>query len=304
MATEPTFVTWLPDATGAPRAFAWTSAPLTDGKGAAQGSVRVGRDVTAELERVEGDRKLVLALADATALRSLQEERARFFNVMAHEVNNPLTVLIMQVDLLKEHYLGDLTPQQSKSVEVLDRTLARMRGLMADLLETSRIQSGDLKLRRVEVDIGSLIAESAAAYAPLASKAGVALNVRATREVLVNADPRRVTQVLVNFLSNALKFTPAGGEVEIGVAREGPHVVLRVRDTGRGLAPEQRAALFEPFSQAHADSASKGTGLGLFISRGIAEAHGGSVGCESDGEGKGATFWLKLPLLADGGAAA
>lgn len=292
----------LPGPDGRDRLIEWTSKQITDAAGNVTGAVGVGRDVTAANEAVAREKSLAAQRAETEKLQALQRERARFFNLMAHEVNNPLTVLIMQVDLLKQRLLGALSDEQERAVEILDRTLDRLRGLTADLLDTSRIQSGDLKLRPMRQDLGALVAESAAAYAPLAAKAGVALDVAAAPGVFAVVDPRRVTQVLVNYLTNALKFTPAGGRVAFELAREGPTAVLLVRDSGRGVPAKLQAQLFDAFSQAHADSPVKGSGLGLYICRGIAEAHGGTVGCESEGEGKGATFWMRLPIAPPEGA--
>ncbi|MFA5862174.1 MAG: ATP-binding protein [Candidatus Thermoplasmatota archaeon] len=285
----------IPARDGTLHTYAWTCAPTTDPDGRGISVIGVARDVTQEQLAVERERTLSITWAENDRLKALTDERARILSAVAHEINNPLCVLIMQVAILKEHMIGDLNKDQDKAIMVLDRTIERIRGIMADMLDMARIHSGNLRAHKERVDLRQLANETAEAYAPLVANAGLTLDVHATEEVLVEADQRRVAQVLVNFVTNAIKFTPSGGKVTIEAAKDATGPILRVRDTGRGLTAEQIGGLFEPFSQMHQDSAQKGSGLGLYISRGIVEDHGGTIGCVSGGPDRGSTFWARLP---------
>jgi signal transduction histidine kinase len=141
-----------------------------------------------------------------------------------------------------------------------------------------------------------LAAETAEAHRERAAAARVALEVEAPRGVVVLADPQRLAQVLDNLLGNALKFTPAGGRIAVEAASLDGHARLTVRDTGAGFEPGEATRLFQPFSQLPAGKAHGGTGLGLYVSRGIVEQHGGTLLGASEGPGRGATFTMELPL--------
>lgn len=276
--------------------YLFSGAPLKDRAGEVIGLVGVGKDVQEFVDAHAAQMRTVRAESEAATLRELDVQRGKFFNMMAHEVNNPLGVIVMQVDLLRDGLLGELTAPQQKAIEVLERTLDRLRALTADLLDVARMQSGDLKLRVAPTDLRAIADEMIETYGVLAQEKGLALQVAGAATLPIAADRRRIAQVFVNYLMNAFKFTPRGGSVTIDLGVEAGAAVLRVRDTGAGLTREQMAKLFAPFSQARAEDANKGTGLGLHISKAIVTAHGGSVGCESDGPGKGTTFWLRLPL--------
>lgn len=267
------------------------------------------RDSTGEIYRIGGTADDVTALHESEArldkarreaeegkarLEELQRLRVEFFNLMAHELNNPLTIMTMQVDLLR--MLGALTPEQSKAVATLERGTKKLAGLTRDLLDVSRLQSGDMKVRLAPVDLRDLVDESISTYELLAEKNGITLRVTGESSLPAQGDARRITQVLTNFLTNSLKFTLSGGEIIVKVAKDGHDAVISVTDTGMGLSDAQIQQLFAPFKQARPEDASKGTGLGLYVSRGIAAAHGGSVGCSSPGVGRGSTFWLRLPM--------
>lgn len=196
---------------------------------------------------------------------------------------------------------GDLTERQRSSIGLLERNINRLARLVQDLLEAARMQSGKIKLALQPVALADLVRDVAASFEAKAQEQGVALDVSAPSPVQAVADASRINQVLFNLVHNALKFTPRGGRVTMRVAREGPLAVIEVADTGLGLTAEQQGRMFQPFSQVHdarsLPTAVGGTGLGLYISRGILEQHGGSIGVRSEGRGRGSTFRVELPSL-------
>jgi signal transduction histidine kinase len=142
-----------------------------------------------------------------------------------------------------------------------------------------------------------LVAETHRSYAEAAAQRQVTLSWAGAKQAPLEADAGRLTQVLFNLVSNAVKFTPAGGHVQVEVEADGGAVRVCVRDSGAGLTAEQMGRLFQPFSQVH-DGSFGGTGLGLYISKGIVELHGGRIWCQSDGPGLGSSFAFEIPLAA------
>lgn len=235
-------------------------------------------------------------------VRSLQETnefKTRFLNMAAHELRTPLTPMKAQLALLRVVREKDLTEEQRRSLDVMHRNTERLAALVEDILEGARYQAGALKLRRQEVAADEVARQAVESYAAEAARVGVAIEARAEAGARVHADPRQLAQVLDNLVGNALKFTPSGGRVAVEVARRGDEVVFTVEDTGIGFPAERASLLFQPFSQIHDTSRTSttapGVGLGLYISKGLVEAHGGRIWAESDGPGRGARFSFALP---------
>lgn len=247
------------------------------------------RDITARKDAQEA-RSRIERLEEINALKT------QLLNMASHELNTPIAALRLQVHMLK---MGpqDADPRRAKALQILDRNVDRLATLVKDVLDVARIQSGQLKIRKERVDLLAILDEAGELYTQPYLEKGVGLRVVGANAP-VEADAQRITQVLVNLLSNALKFTPEGGEVVLSASVHGGEALVRVTDSGKGLSPEQIERLFQPFSQVH-DSATEtkgGTGLGLHISRGIIEQHGGRIWCESGGSGQGTTFGFALPL--------
>lgn len=234
------------------------------------------------------------ALQGANArLREAEQLRTRFLASVAHDLRTPITPMALQVDLLRQH----LPPRERQPVDILERNLQRLSRLVDDLLDVARLQGGNLSLRRAPVDLGEVVAEAVQMFEPSARERRIRLEARVDRDLPVAADAQRLAQVLTNLLSNAVKFTPPGGTVAVEARREDGTAVVRVRDTGIGFGAGDLARLFQPFSQVHGGPVSgQGSGLGLYISKGLIEGHGGHIWGESPGPGKGATFTFTLPL--------
>lgn len=221
---------------------------------------------------------------------------ARRLGMVTHELRGCMTPVSLQVDLLRSGRLGQLTPRQDNALEAVSRSVERLLSLLQDLLDTSRISANRLRLDVAPVDLRDLVQEVVAAFEAQAQRAEVSLVRTHDGPGQIIGDPLRLMQVLTNLISNAVKATPSGGSVVVSTRYQDDGVELAVRDTGRGLEPDEVAVLFQPFAQAgDAVCRSRGTGLGLYIVRGIVEQHGGAIEISSDGRGRGSTFRVWLP---------
>jgi signal transduction histidine kinase len=240
------------------------------------------------------------ALADTARAT---EARAHLLRGVSHDVKNPLGAARGYAQLLEEGIRGELTPDQAKFVVGIRRSIDGALAILADLLDLARADSGGLHVERVEADLARIAREAGDDHRAAARAAGHALECPAPAAALrVHTDPARVRQVLGNLLSNAIKYTPAPGRISVraeqadgGGARPGTWAVLRVTDSGPGIPPEKREAVFDEFTRLHDGTEIQGHGLGLAISRRVARLLGGDLDV-SGAPGEGATFTLWLPL--------
>ncbi|HET6399106.1 MAG TPA: ATP-binding protein [Candidatus Thermoplasmatota archaeon] len=230
-------------------------------------------------------------------LKQANQARVRLLNTAAHELATPLVPIGLQVELLRSRsrQLGDA---DRRSLEMVARNVQRLQLLVQDLLDASRIEAGRLRLQPDTFDLALEAQRVCQAFEPVARAAEVGLACETRLPVLVTGDARRTAQVLDNLLSNAAKFTPPGGRVVVRVRADGPYGVCEVEDTGVGFDPLAAEDLFQPFHHAHETPRMErtGSGLGLFISRGIVEASGGDLRASSPGPGLGARFTFRLPM--------
>ncbi|MGB0652207.1 MAG: PAS domain S-box protein [Thermoplasmatota archaeon] len=260
------------------------------------------RDITERAAAAEADRIAFERLLEIQKLQEMDRFKTALLNTASHELNTPLTPLQLQLHLLRSGRLGDLDDRQEHALAIVGRNVDRLAHLVRDFLDVARLESHRLLLRPGPTDLGSLARTSIQSFEVQAERQDVTVTLTAPEDLGLTADPERLSQVLDNLLSNAIKFSPPGGTITIEAApeRHQEEDGLRVTftDEGRGLSPEQKAKLFQPFSQAHAHQpdAPSGTGLGLYICKGIIEQHGGSLGVDSDGPDQGATFWFWVPL--------
>lgn len=274
--------------------------PVRDERGAMIRVAGIVEDVTERHLAQDAVRRDAQQQAEIAKLREIAQFKSTFLNTAAHELSTPLTPIRFQIETLREGLVGELAPAQKDSVEMLARNLERLGSLVQDLLDAARLESGKLRLEVTDVDVDTLSRQALASFEPTAQAVRVALRLEGDCARVVRADPRRLSQVLFNLVDNAIKFTPEGGTVTLRRRCEERYVELAVEDTGVGLSAEQAAKLFHPFVQAHASAlhGRSGTGLGLYISRGIVEQLGGTLEARSDGPGKGSTFAVRLPLPA------
>lgn len=231
-------------------------------------------------------------------LQELNEMRARFVSMASHELNTPLTPILLSLEVLGRSLEGKLGPREERSLKSVARNLKRLAALVHDLLDAARMQSGRLEIRPTESNIRAIAEGVVETFRARAEEKDIVLHVKADGAARGVADPNRITQVITNLVHNALKFTPAEGRVDVTVLTQDGVIEVKVKDTGRGLEQAQIRELFQPFSMVHdiVSTPDQGTGLGLYLSRGIAEAHGGRLECQSEGPGHGSTFTLTLPV--------
>ena len=255
--------------------------------------------------RQEQERRLT-ALHESERLAREEAERAGrlkddFLATLSHELRTPLQAIQGWADLLRS---GRLPVDQMQNAGDRIARNARMQGqLIADLLDVNRIMSGKLRLGVERVPIAKPIAAAIEAVRMDAARKGVVIDLPAPASSLeLDCDPNRVQQVIWNLLANAIKFTPAGGTIGVGIEQGESDLTVRISDTGAGIAPEFLPRLFERFSQADSSSTRRfgGLGLGLSICKSLVEMHGGAIWAASDGEGRGATVSVRLPLAQAG----
>ena len=236
------------------------------------------------------------AHSEATHANKLKDE---FLSVVSHELRTPLNAILGWTSLLREG--ADDAQELKEGLDTIDRNAQAQARLIDDLLDVSRIISGKVRLRISEVDLRALALGVVDGLRPAAEARGVKIALHANGEAAeVLGDPDRLQQVVWNLVSNAIKFTPRGGAVELSVARAGSAVALEVRDTGQGIRPEFLPRIFDRFSQEDASTTrgQSGLGLGLSIARHLVELHGGTITANSPGEGQGATFHVEIPMIA------
>ena len=258
------------------------------------------RDIT-DRKRGDEERGLLLqreqaAHAEADNANGIKDE---FLALLSHELRTPLTSILGWADLLIEGKLDDVAAEHA--LETIGRNARSQRQLIDDLLDTSRIITGKMRLEVRPVELAALIECVVETVRP----AALARNIRLQTDLSaltspISGDPQRLQQIIWNLLTNAIKFTPKGGSVEVRLQRIDSHLELIITDTGQGIEPEFLPHVFERFLQSDSSSTRRhgGLGLGLSIVRQLVELHGGTVRALSQGAGKGATFKVTLPLMS------
>jgi heavy metal sensor kinase len=254
------------------------------------------KDMTARLPRTgSGDELDQLSQVINELLEKLEQHHARVIKFTAdasHELRTPLAAMKTAIDVSLQR---PRDPNESAAVlETLGEQCERLTVIVERLQLLARADAGRLLPRQEVVDLGGLVEETAEFLAPLAEERGLRIESRVARGVAVDGDPAYLRQVVVNLLDNAMKFTPAGGLVEIAVSATEKAVALAIRDTGVGIPARDLAHLFERFYRTDAARLEKGSGLGLSICRTIVEAHGGTIGATSEVR-HGSVFTVTLP---------
>lgn len=226
-------------------------------------------------------------------------EHGLFFSQAAHEFNTPLTVVALQAALLRGA-LGPIIPVQERALGIITSNVHRLVLLSQDLVDLARADAGRLLLTKAPVDFFQLVKEEVGNFQALAEQQQLTIDLAVTgNPPTVVGEAGRLRQVLSNFLGNAIKFTPPGGRLTVESTLTPEGAAVSVRDTGPGMDERDRARLFRPFVRIDSADAPRkpGTGLGLYLSKRIVEAHGGQVGCSSPGRGRGMTFWFSVPVI-------
>ena len=219
-----------------------------------------------------------------------------FFALVSHELRTPLTSIQGYLEMVLEDPAA-LDPQSTRFLQVIERNTRRLQRLVGDLLFVAQVEAGRMSVERGPVSLERVVAECIEAARPRAEDDGVTLRSQSDGVGVLHADGDRLAQMLDNLVSNAVKFTPEGGSVDVRLTERDGRALLEVRDSGIGIPGDEQAQLFQRFfrSSAATEREIPGVGLGLTISRAIVEAHGGTISFESE-EGRGTTFRVELPL--------
>jgi signal transduction histidine kinase len=226
-------------------------------------------------------------------LRRLSALRADFVSLVSHELRTPMAAVIGSARTLQQRWRELSAAQRESFLELIAGETSRLATLVGDVLDTSRIEAGTFSFRFDEVDPAALVRDAVATAEAGSDEVSLRAEVREPLP-LVRGDHERLRQVLVNLIDNAIKYSPAGDEVEVRAYAADGHVRIDVRDHGPGIAREDQLLIFEKFGRVTGGNQRPGTGLGLFIARSIAEAHGGTLEVVSAPD-RGATFTLELP---------
>jgi signal transduction histidine kinase len=255
---------------------------------------RAGR--AERLARRESEQAQQLLSFQNDQLRELDTLKDEFVSSVSHELRTPLTSISGYLELILE---DEQDEQKRNYLGVVERNAERLLGLVSDLLFSARLQGGRLELERTEVDLSTLVRDAVESATPRAEAAGVELTLAAENVPPVPGEAVRLAQLLDNLISNAIKFTPTGGRVAVQLAPQDGLVRFEISDTGIGITELERERLFERFfrSQTALERQIQGTGLGLYISKAIVEAHGGRIGVQSEA-GEGTTFVVDLPAIS------
>ena len=250
----------------------------------------LGRLVASAVQNIrayEAERKTV------EELRRLSTLRADFVSLVSHELRTPMATVIGSAQTLRQRWRELTADQRESFLELIAGETGRLAMLISDVLDTSRIDAGTFTIRFSDVDLAALVRDSVAAAELSTDEVAVLADVREPLPA-VRGDAERLRQVLMNLLDNAIKYSPAGDEVQVHAYAENGRVRVDVRDHGPGIARADQRLIFEKFGRVTSRNARPGTGLGLFIARSIAEAHGGTLEVASAPE-RGAVFTLELP---------
>jgi signal transduction histidine kinase len=284
-------------------------APLKVGDRAV-GALGVGNRVSAR-PFGKHDQRLLLALADYAAIalenarlyeevRQADRAKSEFVSFVAHELRTPMTSIRGYAELLAKGKVGPLTPQQGQFIGTVLNNVERMHVLVSDLLDISRIETGQLHLEMKQVRLAEVLADALQTIRGQIQARSQHLTVKVPESLsLIRADPDRLTQILVNLLSNAQKYTPDGGHIHVRAWPQNAYVHCAVSDSGIGISPEDQTHLFTKFFRAEEPAVQEmpGTGLGLCIVKILVELQGGSIKVESQ-FGKGTTVEFTVPMAA------
>jgi PAS domain S-box-containing protein len=277
-----------------------TVSPIRNADGRIIGASKIARDIS---DQKRAEEEIATLLANERAARQEAEianrSKDEFLAVLSHEMRTPLTAMLGWLTILRGRKLDEETTRHA--IETVERNAKAQAQLIEDLVDISRIVGGKLNLELRPIDIIPVIDAAVDVVRPAAEAKQIHLQVRSSAPVPpVSADPARLQQVIWNLLSNAVKFTPKGGLVEVNLGRAETSAEIVIRDTGIGISKEFLPLVFERFRQAEsvATRSHRGMGLGLAIVRHLVELHGGTVLAESEGENKGSTFTIRLPLAA------
>lgn len=294
-----------------------TISPIRDGSGQIVGASKIARDITGQRrlevqlrehaeqlqlfgEQIHAQNEELQMQNEELAVQNEQlaeadRQKDQFLAMLAHELRNPLAPVAYAVHLLRSQ-----NPNGTRYLDTIERQIQHLRRLLDDLLDVSRLTRGTIQLRQETVDLGLLVYSVTRDLHDYVQERRQVLTVNvAPGPIPVHGDPVRLAQVITNLINNAIKFTPPEGSIEVLAGSEDEEAVLRVRDNGVGIDSMLLPRIFDLFTQADqgVGRAQGGLGVGLTVVRSLVSLHGGSVEAHSDGEGRGAEFVVRLPLV-------
>jgi signal transduction histidine kinase len=239
--------------------------------------------------------KFDTAEADISERKQAERLQKEVVQMVSHDLRSPLTSIQAVLEMMQDDMLGNFDDKGKKLVAIADRSASRMLTLINDLLDVEKLDAGMLQLNKSQVSLSSIFEQSIQTVVTTANEKSIKIEALATN-VMVYADGDRLVQILVNLLSNALKFSPTGAKVVVAARQLPEYVEITVADQGRGIPAHLTKSIFDRFKQVSSQDAKQqhGTGLGLSICKALVELHGGDIRAESE-EGKGSTFYFSLP---------
>jgi len=230
-------------------------------------------------------------------IRNLEKIKSNFVSTVSHELRTPLASMIGSISLLRTGMAGEVTVKQKKLLDILHRNSCRLKELIEDILDLSRLESAEATLDYEDANLLDIVKDAAGSLLEAAEKKKVKVSIGEGLDLRVRADAGKIRRVLLNLIGNALKFTPEGGRVTVGAEVEGAMVRVSVEDTGIGIPEEEQTKVFDKFYQVE-DAlvrTAQGSGLGLSICKSIIEMHGGEIGVRSTPE-EGSSFKFSIPI--------
>ena len=262
-------------------------------------------NVTLLEEVVERSWAYIERIRAMETLRLEDRRKSEFLAVLAHELRNPLAPIRNGLHVMR--IASDKPATVSRVRDMMERQLGHLVHLVDDLLDIARITRGKVDLQKEQVELRTVVASAVETSLPAIESRRHDLTLRIPEQPLaMTIDPTRISQVISNLLTNAAKYTPVGGRIDVSAHRDGEHVVLRVSDTGIGIPADAIGSIFEMFTQVgnHVERTQGGLGIGLSLARRLVELHGGTISAQSAGVGQGSTFSVRLPFAAGGVAQA
>ena len=247
------------------------------------------------------ERLVVAFVRDLTELKRLDQIQSEFISTVSHELRTPLTSIKGSLGLVRAGAFGDAGKKVGPLIDIAYNNSDRLVRLINDILDLDKIQTGMMEFRMELLDLGEVVKQAVLANQGLGDQHGVSISLAdPTHSTQIRGDHDRLSQVMANLLSNATKFSPEGGSVEVSITSNGSFVRVAVADYGPGIPQESRDTIFDRFTQAHQTDSSRigGTGLGLSICKSIIEHHAGTIGFETE-DGSGSTFYFELPNRKD-----
>jgi PAS domain S-box-containing protein len=267
-----------------------STSPILDEKGRITRVVHVSRDIT---ERKLAEERLKQVNIE---LKKADELKTQFLSVVSHELRTPITPMNAQLQMILAGYFGNVTENQKKSLEMIQRNTTRLDRLIGDVLDISKLEAGVMKFNMAVANLNEIVENAVETMKIQAWDKNLKLTLNEEKVPQITIDKDRITQVIINLINNAIKFTDTGGAIEVELSGNTDHALVKVKDNGIGIKKEDQGRLFTPFQQVDSSYARKyeGSGLGLAICKRIVTHHGGKIWIESE-PGKGSTFQFIIP---------